>query len=631
LASLPTFAVDRVKLQLSKFLGIGVEKIKQEKSQLKANTTIDWISNSIFRNQLQIDGKMVPFKEINNTCCCEITKEKLLWHITNNDISNYRVTDSKSEDWTLPLLLKGEEDLKFVVECTMEGAEGENEASWDTGGFSNVSSPIPEKEIEGDCDEFYTWKKNVLVTERDLGEKVLSCSYQQRSFKKTIKLQFYVFKIRRVEASSFCEEDCSGSFEVIIEPNLQNFLTKVPESALNIMKKQIAEFLQINVENIRDENDKFILDFSSVLLGNIEQSFMKLKELLGKVVERDILTFNGEKLSIGDIHDKCGCQPSTTTTKTSTTATSMTTTTRCEHTGSISWENFDTNCILDENVIRKIDDEADNSWKINKIDKFVDYTVSEVRDQMLGGKDPSYLETWIPTHQGYSGSLNETFDSRMRWQHLIGPIVDQNWCNMSWAVGSMTVFADRVRIGHGQHLEKEFLWKRPHFAICKHKEDEKCCSQNFIPVPWDLMRKTSFSPDNEPSYKFKVAPSVRLPPNFDVIRYEISEEGPVQAVMRVYSDLFLYGSGVYQPTDHSAFLGYHSVRIVAWGAKKEGNDTKYFWKIANSWGEEWGEDGYFRMWTNTCEIENWVVKTRISWKNPEPRKRGKNKRGREEF
>ena len=59
LALLPIFAVDRVKLQLSKFLGIGVERIKQEKSQLKANTTIDIISSNVFHNQSQIDNKIV--------------------------------------------------------------------------------------------------------------------------------------------------------------------------------------------------------------------------------------------------------------------------------------------------------------------------------------------------------------------------------------------------------------------------------------------------------------------------------------------------------------------------------------------------------------------------------------------
>lgn len=39
----------------------------------------------------------------------------------------------------------------------------------------------------------------------------------------------------------------------------------------------------------------------------------------------------------------------------------------------------------------------------------------------------------------------------------------------------------------------------------------------------------------------------------------------------------------------------------------------YFWlqKVANSWGTEWGEDGYFRIakGINECEIESFVLAT----------------------
>ena len=207
---------------------------------------------------------------------------------------------------------------------------------------------------------------------------------------------------------------------------------------------------------------------------------------------------------------------------------------------------------------------------------------------------------------------------------MIGPIVDQNWCSMSWAIGSMTVFADRTRISHGKHLNKDFHWKRPHYTICKHQMNGKCCTGNFIPIPWDIIRNQTFAPDNEPSYKFKVGRNTLLPQNVDQIRLEISKNGPVQALMRVHSDLFLYGNGTYEPTAHSKFLGYHSVRIVGWGMGRRGNVEKYFWRIANSWGEEWGENGYFNMWTDTCEIEKWVVKTRPVWENPPARNRDGN-------
>ena len=43
-------------------------------------------------------------------------------------------------------------------------------------------------------------------------------------------------------------------------------------------------------------------------------------------------------------------------------------------------------------------------------------------------------------------------------------------------------------------------------------------------------------------------------------------KGPVVAVMEIYKDFFMYGSGVYQQSiDLPAPLGYHAVRLIGWG------------------------------------------------------------------
>ena len=51
--------------------------------------------------------------------------------------------------------------------------------------------------------------------------------------------------------------------------------------------------------------------------------------------------------------------------------------------------------------------------------------------------------------------------------------------------------------------------------------------------------------------------------------------------------------------------GHHAVRIVGWGQ----DDGVRFWRVANSWGTEWGEEGFFRIarGDNECLVEEFVL------------------------
>ena len=49
-------------------------------------------------------------------------------------------------------------------------------------------------------------------------------------------------------------------------------------------------------------------------------------------------------------------------------------------------------------------------------------------------------------------------------------------------------------------------------------------------------------------------------------------------------------------------IGGHAVEITGWGIE----NGKPYWEIANTWGKDWGIDGYFKMirGKNNCEIED---------------------------
>merc|ERR1712157_606070 len=73
--------------------------------------------------------------------------------------------------------------------------------------------------------------------------------------------------------------------------------------------------------------------------------------------------------------------------------------------------------------------------------------------------------------------------------------------------------------------------------------------------------------------------------------------------MGVYSDFPTYKSGVYRHTSGS-YLGGHAATLVGYG---ELNGDKY-WKIKNSWNEQWGDNGHFLIarGSDECGIEDSV-------------------------
>ena len=88
------------------------------------------------------------------------------------------------------------------------------------------------------------------------------------------------------------------------------------------------------------------------------------------------------------------------------------------------------------------------------------------------------------------------------------------------------------------------------------------------------------------------------------IQRDIMKYGPVSAAFTVYEDFPAYKSGVYTHVTGSA-LGGHAVKIVGWGEE----DGTPYWIIMNSWNEEWGDKGAFKIkrGSDECGIESMGV------------------------
>jgi hypothetical protein len=83
--------------------------------------------------------------------------------------------------------------------------------------------------------------------------------------------------------------------------------------------------------------------------------------------------------------------------------------------------------------------------------------------------------------------------------------------------------------------------------------------------------------------------------------------------MMVYSDFWDYAGGIYIKSPAATEEGGHFVNIVGWGSSGGVN----YWICKNSWGTDWGVDGYFfiRRGTNESRIEEqayWLTPQNLS-------------------
>ncbi|RLF64573.1 MAG: hypothetical protein DRN33_01890 [Thermoplasmata archaeon] len=88
----------------------------------------------------------------------------------------------------------------------------------------------------------------------------------------------------------------------------------------------------------------------------------------------------------------------------------------------------------------------------------------------------------------------------------------------------------------------------------------------------------------------------------DEIKDMVVNFGPVVAEMAVYGDFGSYTGGVYEhPGDEPVSDINHQVVIVGY------DDDQECWIVKNSWGSNWGENGFFRIAYGDCQIEHEIV------------------------
>jgi cathepsin B len=216
-------------------------------------------------------------------------------------------------------------------------------------------------------------------------------------------------------------------------------------------------------------------------------------------------------------------------------------------------------------------------------------------------------------------SVPTDFDARTKWGNLIHPIRNQEQCGSCWAFSAAEVFSDRVSIA----LNKATPPLSPEDMVSCDSNDNGC-GGGRLPTAWDYLTNTGIVSDtcfpytagsgDAPSCPTKcvdgeswASSKVKAQSGYAIngvanMQKEIMTHGPIQVAYVVYKSFMSYTGGVYQKHWYEVLPeGGHAVKILGWGVE---SSTDY-WLVANSWGPEWGLQGYFKIkrGSNACGIE----------------------------
>ncbi|KAI5641284.1 papain family cysteine protease domain-containing protein [Phthorimaea operculella] len=288
------------------------------------------------------------------------------------------------------------------------------------------------------------------------------------------------------------------------------------------------------------------------------------------------------------------------------------------------WECSREECMMSDEVVNMVN--QGEPWRATSYPAFEN---KKLKDGLVYKLGTLPLNTWAQ-HMSPLSSVDvddqpAAFDARSRWPGYISPVLDQGWCGSDWAVAITGVASDRFAIqSNGQEKVRlspqtllscndrgniDISW---HFFGSHSLLDELCFPYVAQKTTCPYKRRGTLIDDHcrplvpKRTSRYKVGPPARLKAEKDIMS-DIKDSGPVHAVMTVYQDFFHYKSGIYHhtPYGNERLEGLHSVRIVGWGEER----GEKYWIVANSWGAEWGEDGYFRIrrGVNESGIESFVV------------------------
>ncbi|PVD24760.1 hypothetical protein C0Q70_15246 [Pomacea canaliculata] len=228
--------------------------------------------------------------------------------------------------------------------------------------------------------------------------------------------------------------------------------------------------------------------------------------------------------------------------------------------------------------------------------------------------------------------MPEAFDWRdVGGINYVSPVRDQGSCGSCYAFASMAMNEARVRIMTNNTEQPVFspqdvLDCSPYSQGCdggfpyliggKYAEDYGLVLESENPYRGQDQGscRTPSSAKRHYSTKYEYIGGYYGACNEPLMRKNLYENGPLAVGFEVLDDFMHYKGGIYHHTGlTNGFepfqLTNHAVLVVGYGTDVETGED--YWIVKNSWGTEWGENGFFRIrrGNDECAFESMALQS----------------------
>lgn len=239
-----------------------------------------------------------------------------------------------------------------------------------------------------------------------------------------------------------------------------------------------------------------------------------------------------------------------------------------------------------------------------KMNAFGDMTNEEFRQLVNGYRHQKHKKGRL-----FQEPLMLQIPKAVDWREkgCVTPVKNQGQCGSCWAFSASGCLEGQMFLKTGKLISLS----EQNLVDCSHPQGNQGCNGGLMDFAFQYIKENG-GLDSEDSYpyeakdgtckyraEFAVANDtgfVDIPQQEKALMRAVATVGPISVAMDAsHPSLQFYHSGIYYEPNCSSKDLDHGVLLVGYGFEGTDSNKSKYWLVKNSWGPEWGMEGYIKI------------------------------------